>query len=75
MNSEISAKFAAFAAALTLSSLLIGGVAFMFNVSVKEHTAGIGDSGQRQSVRMPPGGRHPLPMRSNVATLISITGN
>jgi hypothetical protein len=74
LNSEISAKFAAFAAALMLSSLLIAGVACMFNVSVEQHTAGIGESGQRQ-MRMPPGGRHLLPMRSILATLMSITEN
>ena len=48
MNSEISAKFAVFAPALTLNSVLIAGVACMFNVSVEQHTAGIGDSSQRQ---------------------------
>jgi hypothetical protein len=73
LNSEISAKFAAFAGALMLSSLLIAGVAYMFNVSVEQHAAGIGDS--PATVRMPPVGRHLLPMRSKVATLMSITGN
>jgi hypothetical protein len=36
LNTAISAKFAAFAGALTLSSLLIAGVACMFNVSVEQ---------------------------------------
>jgi hypothetical protein len=47
MNTEISAKFAAFTAALTMTGLIIAGLAYMFNVPVAQATPGIADSGQR----------------------------
>jgi hypothetical protein len=41
MNTQISTKFAALAAALMMNSLLIVGVAYLFNSSVHQHTAAI----------------------------------
>ena len=39
MNTQISTKLAALAAALMMNSLLIGGVAYLFNGAVHQHTA------------------------------------
>ena len=46
MNIEISAKFAAFTAALTMTGLIIAGLAYLFNVPVAQPTPGIADSGE-----------------------------
>ncbi len=52
VNAEISAKLAAFAAALTMNGLLAAGMAYLFNAPLERHTtpleqhaAGIADSG------------------------------
>jgi hypothetical protein len=39
MNSQISTKLAALAAALMMNSLLMGGVAYLFNGHLQQHTA------------------------------------
>ena len=39
MNTQISTKFAALAAALMMNSLMIGGIAYLFNGSLHPHTA------------------------------------
>jgi hypothetical protein len=39
MNTQISTKLAALAVALMMNSLIIGGVAFMFNAEVRQHAA------------------------------------
>jgi hypothetical protein len=56
MNTEISAKFTAFAAAFTMNCLIFSGVAYMFDVPVKQNTPGIADSGQRRQCGCTPGG-------------------
>ena len=38
MNTQISAKLAALAVALMMNSLIIGGVAYLFNSQVQQHT-------------------------------------
>jgi hypothetical protein len=38
MNTQISIKLAALAAALMMSSLLIGGIAYLFSGPLHEHT-------------------------------------
>jgi hypothetical protein len=55
MNAEISAKFAAFTASLTMTGMIIAGVAYMFAVPVAERTARIADSGQPQQCGCTPG--------------------
>jgi len=39
MNTQISSKFAALAVALMMNSLIIGGVAYLFNGPMHSHTA------------------------------------
>ena len=39
MNTQISTKFAALAVALMMNSLIIGGVAYLFNGPLHQHTA------------------------------------
>jgi hypothetical protein len=39
MNTQISTKLAALAAALMMNSLLMGGVAYLFNGQLQQHTA------------------------------------
>ena len=39
MNTQISSKLAALAVALLMNSLIIGGVAYLFNGSLHSHTA------------------------------------
>jgi predicted transcriptional regulator len=39
MNTQISTKLAALAIALMMNSLLIGGVAYLFNGPMHQHTA------------------------------------
>jgi hypothetical protein len=39
MNAQISSKLAALAAALMMNSLIIGGVAYLFNSQVPQHVA------------------------------------
>jgi hypothetical protein len=39
MNTQISTKLAALAVALVMNSLLIGGVAYLFNGQLHQHTA------------------------------------
>jgi hypothetical protein len=39
MNTQISTKFAALAVALLMNSLIIGGVAYLFNGQLHQHTA------------------------------------
>ena len=39
MNTQISIKLAALAAALMMNSLLIGGIAYVFSGPLHEHTA------------------------------------
>jgi hypothetical protein len=39
MNTQISTKLAALAAALMMNSLLMGGVAYLFNAQLHQHTA------------------------------------
>jgi hypothetical protein len=41
MNSQISSKFAAFAVALMLNSLIIGGVAYLFDTQVDAHSMSV----------------------------------
>ena len=55
MNTKISTKLTALAAALAMNGLIVGGVAHMFYVPLKlhaalseRHTAGIADSGGRR---------------------------
>ena len=48
MNAEITAKFTAFAAAFTMNCLIFSGVAYMFDVPMKQRTGEIADSGQRR---------------------------
>ena len=38
MNTQISTKLAALAVALMMNSLIIGGVAYLFNSQVQQHT-------------------------------------
>ena len=38
MNTQISSKFAALAVALMMNSLIIGGVAYLFNSPLQAHT-------------------------------------
>ena len=38
MNTQISTKFATLAAALLMNSLIIGGIAFLFNGAMHQHT-------------------------------------
>jgi hypothetical protein len=47
MNVEITAKFTAFAAAFTMNCLIFSGVAYLFDIPVKQSSAAIADSGQR----------------------------
>ena len=39
MNTQISTKFAALAVALMMNSLIIGGIAYVFNGPLHQHTA------------------------------------
>jgi len=39
MNTQISSKFAALAVALMMNSLIIGGVAYLFNGPLQPHAA------------------------------------
>ena len=39
MNTQISTKLAALAVALMMNSLIIGGVAYLFNGQLHQHTA------------------------------------
>jgi hypothetical protein len=39
MNTQISSKFAALAVALMMNSLIIGGVAYLFNSPLQTHSA------------------------------------
>jgi hypothetical protein len=39
MNTQISTKFAALVAALMLNSLIIGGIAYLFNGQLHQHAA------------------------------------
>jgi hypothetical protein len=39
MNTQISTKLAALAVALMMNSLLFGGVAYLFNSQLQQHTA------------------------------------
>jgi hypothetical protein len=39
MNTQISTKFAALIAALMMNSLIIGGIAYLFNGQLHQHTA------------------------------------
>jgi hypothetical protein len=39
MNTQITTKLAALAVALMMNSLLMGGVAYLFNAQVHQHTA------------------------------------
>jgi hypothetical protein len=48
MNAEISTKFAAFAVALSMTGVIVTGVAYTFNVPLEQRNAGIADSAQRQ---------------------------
>ena len=41
MNTQISTKLAALAVALMMNSLIIGGVAYVFNGPLHQHTAAI----------------------------------
>jgi hypothetical protein len=38
MNTQISSKLAAFAVALVMNSLIIGGVALVFNGQIQQHS-------------------------------------
>jgi hypothetical protein len=50
MNAEITAKFTAFAAAFTMNCLIFSGVAYMFDVPVKQHPSVLSVSnGERSS--------------------------
>jgi hypothetical protein len=51
MNAEISTKFSALAIALSMTGVMVTGVAYTFNVPLEHRDAGIADSAQRQ-VRM-----------------------
>jgi hypothetical protein len=51
MNAEISKKFAAFTVALSMTGLIVTGVAYTFDVQLEQRNAGI--SGQRQCVCAP----------------------
>jgi hypothetical protein len=42
MNTQLSTKFAALAVALMMNSMIIGGVAYLFNGTLQPHTAGAG---------------------------------
>ena len=55
MNREISAKFTAFTAALTMNCLIFAGLNYMFDVPVKQRTAAIADSDQRRQSGGTPG--------------------
>jgi hypothetical protein len=48
VNADISGKFAAFAAALTMNGLILAGLAYVFNAPLERHIAGIADSGLRR---------------------------
>jgi hypothetical protein len=39
MNTQISTKFAALAVALMMNSLIIGGIAYLFNSQLHQHMA------------------------------------
>ena len=39
MNTQISTKFAALAVALMMNSLIIGGIAYLFNGQLHQHAA------------------------------------
>ena len=39
MNTPISTKFAALAVALMMNSMIIGGIAYLFNGQLHQHTA------------------------------------
>ena len=61
MNTKISTKLAALAAALAMNGLILAGVAHMFYVPLKlhaalseGHTAGIADSGRRRQCACTP---------------------
>jgi hypothetical protein len=41
MNTQISSQLAAFAVALMMNSLIIGGVAYLFNGQIQEHSNSI----------------------------------
>jgi hypothetical protein len=41
MNTQISSKLAAFAVALMMNSLIIGGVAYLFDVQIGQHSNSI----------------------------------
>jgi len=56
MHAEISAKFAAFTASLTMTGLLIGGVAYMFDVPPEQRIVRIADTGQPRQCGCTPGG-------------------
>jgi hypothetical protein len=45
VNAELSGKFAAFAAALTMNGLILAGLAYVFNAPLERHIAGIADAG------------------------------
>jgi hypothetical protein len=42
MNTQISSKLAALAVALMMNSLIIGGVAYLFNSPLQTHTTFVG---------------------------------
>jgi hypothetical protein len=70
VNTEISAKLAAFAAALTMNALIVAGVDHLFRIPLKLHTAlweqrtslweqrtaGVADSAQRRQCTCAPRG-------------------
>ena len=56
MIAEISSKLAAFVVALMMNGMIITGVAYMFNVEIKQQTAGIADSGQGRRCDFTPRG-------------------
>jgi hypothetical protein len=60
MNPEITAKFTAFAAAFTMTCLIFSGVAYMFDMPVKQRTAEIADSGQRRQCGCTPVADHAI---------------
>jgi hypothetical protein len=41
MNTQISSKLAAFAVALMMNSLIIGGVAYLFDGQIRQHSNSI----------------------------------
>jgi len=50
MNTQISSKLAAFAVALMMNSLIIGGVAYVFNGQIQQHSTAISlDRGAAQA--------------------------